>query len=143
MNNKRIGTSFERDMCDYLARKGFWVHFISPDGTGAQPFDIVAVKNGKAYAIDCKTNVSNRFSMQRIEDNQILSFARWKECGNTNPLLAINNKGKILWVDYKSLEILNSIPLDEEKLQKKMIKTYDEYLEDYIYELDNRKQDNN
>ena len=38
MNNKKKGTAFEKEMCDLLAIKGYWVHFIAPDARGAQPF---------------------------------------------------------------------------------------------------------
>ena len=50
MNNKIIGTAFEKEMCELLANRGYWVHFITPDNRGAQPFDIIAVKDGKAFA---------------------------------------------------------------------------------------------
>ena len=60
MNNKRRGTEFERQMCDILAKKGYWVHFIVPDARGAQPFDIIACRDGRPVAIDCKTSSTQR-----------------------------------------------------------------------------------
>lgn len=89
MNNKKLGTEFEKQMCRYLAKAGYWVHFIQPDSRGAQPFDIIAVKNNEAYAIDCKTNSEPIFRMDRLEDNQVLAFARWEMCGNNVPLIAV------------------------------------------------------
>lgn len=130
MNNKEIGTQFERELCDELAKRGFWTHFINPDNSGAQPFDIIAVKNGRAYAIDCKTCEANRFNIKRLEDNQVFAFGRWIECGNINPLIAVKHDDKIIWIDYVALLINRSILLDAEK--SGLVKKYDEILEDTI-----------
>ena len=53
MSNKSIGTAFEREFAGLLAEKGFWVHRLQ-DNQNGQPFDIIAVKNGRAYAFDAK-----------------------------------------------------------------------------------------
>lgn len=91
MNSKNIGIKFEQEACDILAEHGFWVHFITPDARGAQPFDIIAVKNKKAYAIECKTLTFSRryFTYDRLEDNQILAFNRWLKCGNGEPIILV------------------------------------------------------
>ena len=53
MNNKKHGTDFEKRVVAKLAKAGdVWVHFLSPDERGAQPFDIIAVKDGVACAIE-------------------------------------------------------------------------------------------
>ena len=56
MNNKKIGSDFEKEVCKMLQDMGYWVHFITPDMRGAQPFDIIAAKNNRPYAIDCKVS---------------------------------------------------------------------------------------
>ena len=95
MNNKRLGTQWEREFCAILNGEGFWVHFLSPDSTGAQPFDVIAVRNGKPYAIDCKTLASNVkvFGKDRLEFNQQYAFKKWIECGNGEPYIAIKYNG--------------------------------------------------
>lgn len=104
MTNKSIGTEFEQEMCEKLAREGWWVHFIVPDARGAQPFDIVAVKNGKAVAIDCKTCVANTISINRLEDNQIMSFEKWLRCGNEMPMIAVKHNDMLYWIRYDDLK---------------------------------------
>ena len=90
MNNKKIGSDFERETCETLNRMGFWVHFITPDSaTGKQPFDVIAVKDGKAYAIDCKTCEDRYFRIGRTEDNQLLAFGKWARCGNANAFFLV------------------------------------------------------
>ena len=106
MNNKKLGTAFERRVCEMLKESGYWVHFITPDSRGAQPFDIIVVKHGIAAAIECKTlDVSERyFSINRIEENQRMAFDKWLACGNTEPLIYVEYGDKIknfLWSKLK------------------------------------------
>lgn len=113
MNNKKRGTEFEREFCDLLADNGFWVHFMVPDASGSQPFDVIAVKNGIAYAADCKTCKANIFSMSRLEDNQILAFEKWMKCGNKVPIVAIKHNGEIRFVSYAKLAAAGSVNIPE------------------------------
>lgn len=115
MTNKKLGTEFEQQVCKKLAHEGYWVHFITPDARGAQPFDIVAVKNGKAFAIDCKTCVSNSISIKRLEDNQIMAFEKWLKCGNEMPLIAVKHDEMLYWIKYDELKNNGSISLKEMK----------------------------
>ena len=80
MNNKKTGMKFERKVLDMLAVDGWWAHFLSPDKSGAQPFDIIAIKNDAVLALDCKTCADKSFSFSRIEDNQFMAFQSliWK-----------------------------------------------------------------
>lgn len=103
MNNKIKGTMFEREVCKILAENGYWVHFMSPDATGAQPFDIIAVKDGYALAADCKTCDANSFTMNRLEQNQIMAFDRWMACGNTIPVLFVKHEEEIFMIPYDDL----------------------------------------
>lgn len=104
MNNKKIGTAFEKEFCEYLSTKGYWVHFLSPSENGSQPFDVIAVKNGKAHALDCKTSSIHRFSISRLEDNQILAFEKWKRCGNNEPFIAVKYNKVVYLVPYELLK---------------------------------------
>ena len=68
ISNKKIGSYFEQEFCEFLSKKGFWAHFINPNRNGSQPFDVIAVKDGIAYAFDCKTCVRESFSIARVEE---------------------------------------------------------------------------
>jgi Holliday junction resolvase len=112
MNNKKLGTAFEREMCSLLMQRGYWVHFITPDATGAQPFDLIAVKDGKAWAIDCKTCSKPVFSVNRLEWNQHFAFKLWMAKGNTTPLLAVKHKDTVYMIDYLDLCLRKKIQLE-------------------------------
>ena len=113
MNNKKIGTDFEHEVCEMFARKGYWVHFIVPDARGAQPFDIIAVKDGNAVAIDCKTCVADTFNISRLEDNQKMAFEKWLKCGNSMPMVIVKHKNKLYVLPYDELKFRKSIKLED------------------------------
>ena len=118
-NVKKIGSEFEQELCKLLAANGFWVHFITPDKTGAQPFDIIAVKNNIPIAIDCKTCEADTFNIRRLEDNQIMAFDKWLGCGNAYAYIVIKHKGRIYFIPYdvivtvRSEKILRMTPIEQ------------------------------
>ena len=67
MSNKKSGNQFEATLCEILAEEGFWCHNLAQNSAG-QPADVIAVKNGEAYLIDCKVCSRGRFSFDRIEE---------------------------------------------------------------------------
>lgn len=116
MNNKRLGTAFEKRVCALLSANGYWVHFITPDIRGAQPFDIVAIKNGKALAVECKTLEASKksFNISRLEDNQICAFEKWLACGNEMPMVFIEHGEQAIYVCYyKDLREKGTVKLKE------------------------------
>lgn len=104
MNNKELGNSFENEMVELLAKKEWWAHFITPDRRGAQPFDIIAVRDGIPIAIDCKTSKDHIFRISRLEDNQVLGFTKWLACGNTMAYIAVLHDECVYLIYYKQLE---------------------------------------
>lgn len=88
MNNKINGTQFERQIANELHRRGFWVHRLQ-DNQNGQPFDIIACRNGKSYAIDCKDCQGRYFFFRRIEENQRNAMQLWLDTGNSDPLFVI------------------------------------------------------
>ena len=116
VGNKGIGTAFEKEVCALLTSKGYWVHFIVPDIRGAQPFDIIAVKDGKALAIDCKTCVAGRFNMNRLEDNQIMAFEHWLRCGNDMPMVFVKHDDQVYVIPYEDIITEKSVKFERRYL---------------------------
>ena len=79
--NKKIGNTFEQELCDILSGYGFWVHLLNANKAG-QPADIIAVRNKVSYLIDAKVCSDNRFPLSRVEENQDLAMELWNDCGN-------------------------------------------------------------
>lgn len=111
-SNKQKGTAFENEVVSRLRANGYWVHFLAPDSRGAQPFDIIAMKDGMAVVGDCKTCEDKYFRMSRLEENQIYAFDRWLACGGTMPLVWIKHGDKIHTVEYEKLKKNGKVKLD-------------------------------
>lgn len=113
MNNKKLGTEFEKEFCDILSKNGWWVHFIQPNMAGAQPFDVIAVKHDIPIAIDCKTCEDKIFPLSRLEENQKFAFDKWKKVKNSYAYIAVKRKTMIYMIDYDELKELGKIRLTE------------------------------
>lgn len=83
-----MGHDFEKELCHTLYDNGFWVHNLTQNAAG-QPFDVIAVRNARAYAIDAKVCANDVFPLSRIEENQRYAMSLWMECGNTYPFFAV------------------------------------------------------
>lgn len=121
MNNKKLGSAFEKDFCKVLADEGWWVHFLNPNTSGAQPFDIIAIKDSVVATLDCKTCATDSFSLSRIEDNQWLAFSNlvWKTnavCG-----FIVSHDDKLYFISFSDAKNAldhgqKSIKLDDKHL---------------------------
>ena len=110
MNNKKKGTRFEEDFAEFLASRGYWVHLVAGNSyTNSQIADIICCKNNNVWIIDCKTleNKSGNFTLQRLEENQRLSYQKFKECGNGNYFLSILWNNNIYFVNLSNLDFNN------------------------------------
>lgn len=124
MNNKKLGTAFEREFVELLASCGFWVHFFTPNAQGSQPCDCIAVKNGKAYLIDCKTNAKKTFYYDRLEYNQVFAFDRWQKCGNSNRYIAVKYDNKVYMITFEKLASEGKVELNDGLLFEKQFSNY-------------------
>ena len=113
MNNKKLGTEFEREVVMLLSQKGYWVHFITPDSRGSQPFDIIASKDNIPIVADCKTSAKKWFSISRLEENQIMAFELWFKKGNRYAFVIIKYEDKVYQIPYRMLKGLEKINLEE------------------------------
>ena len=121
-NNKQIGAKFEQEFVEILAKEGFWAHFLAPSPTGAQPFDVIAMKYGYAFCFDCKTSVKPIFPLSRLEDNQILAFDKWLKCGGTAPLIAVKYDNNIYLIAYTRLQREGAVDLRTEEVWREVKK---------------------
>lgn len=88
MSNKKDGSAFEKEFAEKLSVNGYWVHLLR-DNQNGQPFDLIAVRDGEAFAFDCKDCASEKFLLSRIEENQKTAMRLWMECGNNEPMFAL------------------------------------------------------
>ena len=84
------------------------MHFITADKRGAQPFDVIAVKNNIPFAFDCKTSSRKFFRIERLEENQIMAFEKWIACGNKTPYIAVKYQEHIYLIPYDQFTTLHN-----------------------------------
>ena len=99
MSNKKLGNSFEQELCEKLAEYGFWTHNLAMNKSG-QPADIIAVRNKAAYLIDAKVCSSKGFALSRVEENQDLSMDLWNSKGNGQGWFALKVKDEIYMIPH-------------------------------------------
>lgn len=102
MSNKKLGNSFEAELCEILAEHGWWSHNLAQNAAG-QPADVITVKDGEAFLIDCKVCSQGKFQYSRIEENQDLSMALWRDCGNGQGWFALKFDDGIFMVERESI----------------------------------------
>ena len=115
-NNKQIGAKFEQEFVEILAKESFWAHFLAPSPTGAQPFDVIAMKDSCAFCFDCNSSVKLRFPLSRLEENQIRAFDKWLQCGGQEPIVAVKYDNKIYLIEYTRLQREGSVDLRTEEV---------------------------
>ena len=102
MSNKKVGNDFEMELCEILSKNGFWVHNLAQNQTG-QPADVIAVRDGGSFLIDCKVCSTGRFQLKRIEENQQLAMQHWLDMGNDEAWFALKVNDEILMIPYRRL----------------------------------------
>ena len=103
MNNKKIGSDFETELCNYLAEYGFWVHPMRQDNSG-QPADIIASRNKVSYLIDAKVCSDDKFPLSRVEENQDLAMELWNDCGNGIGWFALKLRSQIYMISHYTMK---------------------------------------
>ena len=106
MVNKKLGNTFESELCEILFKHGFWSHNMAQNQAG-QPADVIATKNGESYLIDCKVCSDSRFPLSRVEENQSLSMELWEACGNGDGWFALKVPEEIIMIPYSIIKALS------------------------------------
>ena len=120
-SNKKVGNDFEKELCDMLASEGFWAHNMAQNSAG-QPADVIAVRNGKAFLIDCKVCVNDTFPFSRIESNQHTAMRLWKESGNGYGWFALKLSNEdIYMIDH---DLMIALSLNQSSINRDLITHY-------------------
>nr|DAG02259.1 MAG TPA: holliday junction resolvase [Siphoviridae sp. ctmqu18] len=108
MSNKKIGNDFENEFCEILSENGFWVHNFAQNQAG-QPADVIAVRDGGSFLIDCKVCITGRFQLNRIEENQQSAMRHWVDTGNEEAWFALKIENDIVMMRYSDLMLLKTV----------------------------------
>lgn len=107
MVNKKLGNDFETEFCNILFSEGFWVHNMAQNAAG-QPADVIAVRNGDSFLIDCKVCLSNTFPFSRIESNQHSAMTVWRQSGNKEAWFALQLSNKdVYMISHRVMTVMS------------------------------------
>lgn len=106
MNNKKVGNTFEQQFCEILYQHGYWTHNFANKQAG-QPADVIAVKDGNPYLIDCKVCSRKTFPLSRIEENQHFSMEAWRMSGNGEGWFALKIEDEVIMIPHRTMIALS------------------------------------
>lgn len=90
MNRYTKGARSERELLSILEGKGYSVMRAAGSGVSSTSPDIIAIKNGKGLAFECKAWQSNI----SIEKDKIAMLKQWKQNTNMQTMIAWRMNGK-------------------------------------------------
>ncbi len=99
------GSRRERELLEYMIKKGFVVHRVAGSGLGGDAIcDLVAVKNGKAQFVECKSRKKVYYTNSHLEQfNKLIKAA--KKC-KAKPVLAV----KLNYKKWRFFDLNRKIP---------------------------------
>lgn len=102
LKSQTNGKLFEKQLCDFYSKQGYFVIYNEKGIAGSQCCDIVVIKNNIATLIETKnlTNKNGIFNLERIEQNQLLAYKKYTQCHNSHFVLAINWNGGVYLLDF-------------------------------------------
>lgn len=140
MNNTTIGNKTEKTVSSVFRQHGYWVYNCPKSQTGAQPFDLIAIRGGENYIVwfvDGKHVRQNEvsFTLDRIEPNQWASmeyasgFAK-VNVENMGFAIEFERTNEFYWLSYKdALELVKnnqkSINLNKLRLLEDTLNAHD------------------
>lgn len=93
------GSRRERELLDKLVKDGFVVHRVAGSGLGQDAIcDLVAVKNGEVWFVECKSRKKVYYSKDNME--QLRGLVKAAMSCKAKPVLAVK-------INYKEWQITN------------------------------------
>ena len=119
-SNKKLGNNFENELSRILFDAGFWVHRLNQNEAG-QPADMIAVKGGFPFLIDCKVcSTRTGFRFNRVEDNQEVAMSMWESRGNGTGWFALKTQsGDIYMLSLGNIQMLrkHQVAMKEDEIK--------------------------
>lgn len=129
LKSQKNGKKFEEELCWWFRKNGFYPEYHEKSVSGSQNGDITAIKNNIAFKIEAKNldNSTGRFPLDRIEQNQSLAYKAFRECGNSNYVIAVKWNNNVYFIDFGILQFFSkSIPLSN---LEPSVKNWDKFVE--------------
>lgn len=103
MKSHEIGKVTEFKTAQFFSDKGYWV-YQCPKTENGQPADLIIAKNNIITLVEVKHCKNNRFTLNRIEPNQLTTYDFYKTKGNTNHKILIKFKKGVYMMDFSYIK---------------------------------------
>ena len=103
MKSHEIGKVTEFKMAQFFSDKGYWV-YQCPKTENGQPADLIIAKDNIITLVEVKHCKNNRFTLNRIEPNQLTTYDFYKTKGNTNHKILIKFKKGVYMMDFSYIK---------------------------------------
>ena len=99
------GSRRERELLEFLTKKGFTVHRVAGSGLKEDAIcDLIAVKNGKVQFIECKSRKKAYYP--KFHDDQLKELIRIANKCKAKPVLAV----KLNYREWQIFDLNKGIP---------------------------------
>ncbi|MFH1229777.1 MAG: hypothetical protein V1678_05145 [Candidatus Aenigmatarchaeota archaeon] len=99
------GSRRERELLEFLTKRGFVVHRVAGSGVKEEAIcDLVAVKDGSVQFIECKSRIKVYYTKQHL--SQLSELIRVSNSCKAKPLLAV----KLNYRDWQFFDLDKEIP---------------------------------
>lgn len=99
------GSRRERELLDFMTKKGFVVHRVAGSGLGEEAIcDLVAVKSGKVQFVECKSRKKVYYTKSNLE--QFSKLIRAASKCKAKPVLAV----KLNYKEWKFFDLNKKMP---------------------------------
>jgi Holliday junction resolvase len=103
------GSRRERELLDFLTKKGFVVHRVAGSGLGEDAIcDLVAVKNGEVQFVECKSRKKVYYT--KINSEQLRELIKIANSCKAKPVLAV----KINYKEWQIFDLNENMPMKVE-----------------------------
>lgn len=96
MSQSAAGRNFEDRVLKMFSDAGYWTYAMS-NGPRGQPFDMMAVQNGKCIAIEIKHLAQPIFYSSRVETNQAVAIKYYMRRGNGAYFIFGDEEEQYIW----------------------------------------------
>lgn len=103
MKSHEIGKVTEFKIAQFFSDKGYWV-YQCPKTEAGQPADLIIAKDNIITLVEVKHCKNNRFTLNRIEPNQLTTYDFYKTKGNTNHKILIKFKKGVYMMDFSYIK---------------------------------------
>ena len=99
------GSRRERELLEFLSKKGFVVHRVAGSGLGEEAIcDLVAVRDGEVQFVECKSRIKAYYTKQNQE--QLEQLIKISNSCKAKPILAV----KLNYREWKIFDLNDGIP---------------------------------